>query len=396
MILHIDMDAFFASVEQLDNPALRGKCVLVGRDSGRGVVAAASYEARAFGVCSAMPVFQAKKRCPQAVFVAPRKGRYAEVSRRIMALLRTFSPVVEPVSIDEAYLDAAGCAALFGSPWDMGGRIKDCIRKDIGLTCSIGIAPNKFLAKIASDMKKPDGMFVVLPCDVAGFVKHLPVSKVPGVGEQTRQILARLSIRTLGDVAVHSQALLEQRLGKFGRRLFSLAAGVDSSPVMPHAPVKSVSCEQTLAADLYDKAMLRRYLLVQSEDVGRQLRKKHVRARTVVLKLKHADFRQVTRSATLAVPTLASEVIFKLAAALLDAYVMPGAVRLIGVGAAGLVSDQTPVQQGLFTDPVNRNTPWEKVDRAVDAIARKFGAASIRKGAMVASDREEDVFSQGR
>jgi DNA polymerase-4 len=380
MILHIDMDAFFASVEQMDNPDLKGKCVLVGRDSGRGVVAAASYEARKFGVHSAMPVFQAKKLCPQAVFVTPRKGRYGEISRRIMSLLNGFSPLVEPVSIDEAFVDISGCGRLYGTPLETATLIKQRIFETIGLTCSVGIAPNKFLAKIASDMNKPDGLFAVMPDEVHTFIATLPIGKVPGVGKQTRKVLETLSINTLGDVRKYSESFLVGRLGKFGHRLASLATGVDPSKVTPHSPMKSISSEHTLSKDTADIPELKRYLKTQAEEVGHQLRKSELRARTVILKLKDTDFRQITRSTTLPSATRSSETIFKAASTLLDAYGLSRKIRLIGVGASGLISSATPVQQSLFDGPVKRNETWEKVDKALDAITSKYGPGSIRRG----------------
>lgn len=380
MILHIDMDAFFASVEQMDNPDLKGKCVLVGRDSGRGVVAAASYEARKFGVHSAMPVFQAKKLCPQAVFVAPRKGRYSEISRRIMSLLREFSPLVEPVSIDEAFVDICGCGRLYGTPLETATLIKQRILETIHLTCSVGIAPNKFLAKIASDMNKPDGLFAILPHEVSPFIAALPIGKVPGVGKQTLKMLTTLSVETLGDVRRYSESFLESKFGKFGRRLAALAAGIDPSRVTPHSPTKSISSEHTLGRDTADIRELKRYLKVQADEVGRQLRKSDLRARTVVLKLKDTDFRQITRSKTLPFPTHSSETILCAAEKLLEAHNLSKKIRLTGVGASGLIEGNTPVQQSLFDGPVKRNETWEKVDKALDAITSKYGANSIRKG----------------
>jgi DNA polymerase-4 len=380
MILHIDMDAFFASVEQLDNPDLRGKCVLVGKDSGRGVVATASYEARKFGVHSAMPVFQAKKLCPQAVFVTPRKGRYSEMSRQIMSLLGEFSPLVEAVSIDEAYLDISGCEKLHGSPVETAGKIKTRIVETTGLTCSIGIAPIKFLAKIASDINKPDGLFAVMPDEMADFIHRLPIGKVPGVGPRTRKVLDGLSIRTLGDVASYTESFLVGRLGKFGRHLAALAAGNDPSKIASRAPAKSISSEQTLSRDTSDRQELKASLQTQADEVGRQLRKSGLRARTVILKLKDADFRLITRSKTLPTPTQSSETIFSAAKTLLDAQGLSKRIRLVGVGTSGLIPCDTPVQQDLFDSPVKRDATWEKVDRALDAITSKYGRDIIRKG----------------
>ncbi|MBW2517711.1 MAG: DNA polymerase IV, partial [Deltaproteobacteria bacterium] len=285
MILHIDMDAFYASVEQLDDPRLKNKCVIVGGTSNRGVVSAASYEARQFGIHSAMPIYQAKQKCPHGIFVPPRMGRYKEVSKRVMALLRDFSPLVEPVSIDEAYLDITGCQRLFGEPQEIAWEIKRKIKETVHLTCSVGVAPNKFLAKIASDMQKPDGLTLILPDRVATFINALPVKKVPGVGKKLLHQLELLGIRTLGDVQRLPEKSLVKHLGKFGKRLRALSSGSDDSLVTPHAPHKSISSERTLAADTRDAKLLKRYLLSQSGEVARQLRQAGLRAKTITIKI---------------------------------------------------------------------------------------------------------------
>ena len=254
----------------------------------------------------------------------------------------------------------------------------------------MGIAPNKFLAKIASDMNKPDGLFAVMPQEAPAFIKVLPIRKVPGVGQATRKVLETLSIETLGDVRKYSEPFLIGRLGKFGRRLASLAAGTDPSPVIPDTPAKSISSEQTLSRNTADKQQLKQYLQSQAEEVGRQLRKADLRARTVTLKVKDADFKQVTRSKTLPVPTQSSETIFKSAAMLLDDYRLEKRVRLIGVGASGLITGGTPVQKDLFDGPVKQDATWEKIDRTMDAITSKFGPESIWKG----EDRRSEVGDQ--
>ena len=225
MILHIDMDAFYASVEQLDDPRLKNKCVVVGGTSNRGVVSAASYEARRFGVRSAMPIYQARQKCPHGIFVPPRMDRYQAISKKIMTILRDFSPLVEPVSIDEAYVDITGCQRLFGEPLEIAREIKGKIWDTVNLTCSVGIAPKKFLAKIASDMQKPDGLTMIPADEVAAFVESLPVGKVPGIGNKMHRQLELLGIRALGDVRRLPQKTLLQHLGKFGARLHALACG---------------------------------------------------------------------------------------------------------------------------------------------------------------------------
>lgn len=386
MILHIDMDAFFASVEQLDNPELRGKPLVVGGDSGRGVVAAASYEARRYGIHSAMPMFMAKQRCPRLHVVSSRKGRYSEVSRAVMAILNRYSPVVEQVSIDEAYLDAAGCVRLYGPPDDMAKAIKTDIRESVCLTCSIGVAPLKFLAKIASDMNKPNGLTVIAPEAVPEFIANLPVGKVPGVGKQAFQQLKRMGIRTMGDVRTRKTSALVERLGKFGYRLVDLAHGRDETTVCPHAPAKSISTEKTLSHDTRDRKQLDRHLLSQSHEVGRQLRRQGFLARTITLKLKNSDFRQINRSTTLDRPTHASETIYHTARTLLAHQTIDRPIRLIGVGASALIADTTPKQASLFADATIRSDGWEKVDQAVDRIAERFGTSAVRRGSLAATE----------
>jgi DNA polymerase-4 len=381
IILHIDMDAFFASVEQLDDPSLRGRCVIVGGLSPRGVVAAASYEARRYGIHSAMPIFQARLRCRDLVIVPPRRGRYAELSRRIMTNLSDFSPLVEPVSIDEAYMDITGCQRLHGDPRQTARSIKDRIRSRTGLTCSVGMAPNKFLAKIASDLEKPDGLTVITPEQVPAFIAALPVEKVPGVGRRAWETLQGLGIRTLGQVGGLPEDLLIRKMGKFALRLMELARGQDASAVTPHAETKSVSTETTLPRDTRDRHVLGRHLISQSQAVARDLRRKGVRARTVSLILKTADFRRHSRNRTLDPPVQSAERIYQTALDLLQAFALTQPVRLVGVGASGLQPDRIPVQAELFPDsPQSRDAKWEKVDRAMDAVAERFGKAAVKRG----------------
>lgn len=389
MIVHVDMDAFFASVEQLDHPELVGKCVIVGGESNRGVVCAASYAARKYGVHSAMPMFQARRKCPQAVVVRPRHRRYAEISAKVMELLGSFSPLVEPVSIDEAFIDITGCGAVFGTPGEIGKRIKEQIRGRLGLSCSVGIAPLKFLAKIASDMNKPDGLTVIFPEDVEEVIAALPIGRVPGVGPQTGRQLDRLGIRSLGDVKRYSEEQLTARLGKYGRRLHELSRGIDRSAVRPDRPVKSVSSEETFVENTCDKSVLKRYLLKHAEDVGRGLRKEGVKAKTVTVKIKFADFTQVTRQVRLERPTAASELIYRASEKIIDAFALSHPVRLIGVGASDFSIQAGPVQLSLFprTDQTETNAAkWEKADRAVDAISEKFGRTAVMKATLKGDD----------
>ena len=376
------MDAFYASVEQLDNPQLKGKCVIVGGTSNRGVVSASSYEARQFGVRSAMPIYQAKQKCPHGIFVPPRMGRYKEVSQKVMALLRDFSPLVEPVSIDEAYMDITGCQRLFGEPQETAREIKRQIKETVQLTCSIGVAPNKFLAKIASDLEKPDGLTMILPDKVSAFIDALPIKKVPGVGKKMHRQLELLSIRTLGDVQRLPEKTLVKHLGKFGQRLHALSSGTDHSAVTPHASHKSISSERTLAADTRDTKLLKRYLLRQSEDVAKQLRKAGVRAKTITIKIKDADFKQVTRRTTITIPTQSSKTIYRYAERLMDNFKITKKIRLIGVGTSGFSSVTASLQMGLFENNEDTKDEWEKVDKTLDSIGKKFGKDVIGRATL--------------
>jgi len=380
MILHIDMDAFYTSIEQLDNPELRGRCVIVGGMTRRGVVSAASYEARKFGVHSAMPIFQARMKCPEGVFLYPRMEKYKSISKKIMTILETFSPLVEPVSIDEAYMDITGCERLYGNPAEMAASIKRKIKQEVNLTCSVGGAPYKFLAKIASDLDKPDGLYIIRPEEAHQFIELLPIQKVPGVGNKTFQKLDRLGIKTLGQIKKYPDKILFSCFGKFGKRLKDLACSTEKSGVTTSSERNSISCETTLAEDTCDRDFLKKQLLIQSEDVGRQLRRIGVKAKTVIIKIKHADFKLITRSRTLKTPTQSTGTIFNESIKLLNAYRSAGKIRLIGVGASGFVGQNTPFQKSLFENNNLSNSTWDKVDRVVDDITRKYGRQALIRG----------------
>lgn len=374
-ILHLDMDAFFASVEELDDPSLRGKPVIVGKGD-RGVVSAASYEARKYGVRSAMPVAQARKLCPNGIFVGGRMRRYAEVSRQVMAVLSEFSPLVEQASVDEAYMDVTGTRRLFGPPEELALKLQARVREVTGLSCSIGIAPVKFLAKIASDFRKPGGITIVEPEEVAAFLKDLPVGRIPGVGGKTLPRLTSLGVKTCGDVLRYSAEFWEDRLGEWGRVLHARASGVGSTKIETHGEAKSSSAENTFEKDTSDVEELRKWLLRQSERVGRDLRKHGLRGRTVTLKVKYSDFKQITRSHTLDSPTDLDEEIFRTACALLDAVSLAKKVRLIGVGVSNFAKGQE--QLTLVPDTSRERTG--KLDRVVDAIRDKHGRAAVKRG----------------
>lgn len=377
-VLHLDMDAFFASVEQLDNPELVGKPVIIG-GAERGVVSTASYEARRFGVHSAMPMFQARKLCPHAVFLRGRMARYVEKSREVMGLLREFSPLVEKASVDEAYLDATGLDRVFGSVEEMAKSLRETIGASSGLSCSIGLAPVKFLAKIASDMHKPAGLTILRHTDVPAFLQTLPVGKIPGVGPKMRESLDLLGIRFAADVQRYPLEFWQNRLGKAGDILFQRAHGIDARPVEPYSDPKSESAENTFARDINDLEELAVWLLRQSERVGRSLRDSGLAGRTITLKLKYADFTQRSRSRTLKQPTNLTRVIYETALALLREKRLEGPLRLIGVGVSQFGSNAR--QLSLLPDPEEKENRREAaLDATLDAVRKKFGQEAIVRG----------------
>ena len=378
-ILHIDMDAFFAAIEVLDDPSLAGKPVIVGGTTKRGVVSTANYEARRFGVHSAMPVFMAKKKCPHGIFLPVRKERYAEVSRKILDILKDFTPSIEQVSIDEAYLDITGTEELFGRPEKVVRRIKDRIRKEIGLTCSIGVAPNKFLAKIGSDMNKPDGLKIILANDVEEFLPRLPVEKIPGVGKRSLERLQRYGIKMVGDLGRFSEERLSKELGNFGHRLHELAKGADASSVVAHAEAKSISSEGTLESDTGDLSVLKGHVASHAKRVAWRLRKEGLKGGTITIKIKFSDFSAITKSHTLAQPTDSSKTISETAVKLLLNGPLRVKVRLIGVAVSNLEKTGEDAQLGLFEKEQNK-VKERKVDQAMDKIREKFGTKVITRG----------------
>jgi len=382
-IAHIDMDAFFASVEQLDHPEWRGKPLAVG-DGPRSVVSAASYEIRAFGVHSAMPVLQAKKLCPHGLFVPVRMWRYKEFSRRVMAVLQRFSPLVEQASVDEAYLDATGLERLFGPPEEFAESLRAAVRQETGLTCSVGVAPVRFLAKIASDFHKPDGVTIIRPGDVRAFLNALPVQKIPGVGGRTLETLHALGVRQAGDLLRRPAAFWREKLGERGQWLFELAQGRDDRPVTPFTPPKSSSAENTFSQDTRDTAILRRWLLLQSERVGADLRAQGVRGRTVTLKAKFADFSQVTRSRTLPEAVCDTQTIFDTAISLLTQLNPRKDLRLIGVGVSQF--GERPRQLSLL-EPETPAKPKGALDAALDTVRGRFGKGAIVRGDLLDFDK---------
>ena len=378
-ILHVDMDEFFAAVEKLDDPSLRGRCLLVGGDpNARGVVSTASYEAREYGCRSAMPMATALRLCPQAVVLPVRGRRYREVSERVFELLGRYTPLVEPLSIDEAFLDVTGCERLFGGAEAIARSIKRDVRDEIGLPASVGVAPNKFLAKLASDLRKPDGLVVITEENMRATLEPLPVSRLWGVGPAAEKRLERLNVQTIGQLRAVPLERLTDAFGQAGEHFHRLARGLDRRPVVPDSRAKSISQECTFAVDVADAEQLRDVLVEQVEQVSRRLRRQGLKARTVTVKLRTGDFTTHTRSATLEDPTdLTGEIrrdTERLLSAWLGRHRRP--LRLLGVGVSGLIRQggQLPLFGRAQRDREQR------LDRTLDDIARRFGDGAVRRG----------------
>lgn len=386
LIGHVDMDSFFASVEIHDDPALAGKPVVVGGPAEkRGVVAAASYEARKFGVHSAMPMARALQLCPQLVRVSPRGGRYKDVSDQVFAILRDFSPALEPLSLDEAFLDLTGTGRLLGEPTTIGANIRTRIRAETGLTASVGIGPNKFVAKLASDHRKPDGLCVVSPEDVVAFVQALPIERMWGVGQKTLPVMRGHGIATIGDLAALNPARVKQLLGLGALKMYELAWGRDDRPVVPDQDPQQISHEITFARNQSSDGVLKGVLLGLSEQVAIRLRRHDFQGRTVTLKLRFGDFRTITRRTTLGHFTADSGDIYEAALTLLEEgrSVSPLPVRLIGVGVSGL-AEPAQIPLSLFDTPPQADKA-ARLNAALDRINERFGQSSVRKaGALLA------------
>ncbi len=380
MILHVDMDAFYASVEERDQPALRGKAVIVGGPTAnRGVVSAANYEARKFGVHSAMPMATATRLCPQAVVLPVRMAHYAQTSRQIREIFERFTPLVEPLSLDEAFLDVRGSLGLFGSSLDIGRRIKHEIRTELGLVASVGVAPNKFLAKIASDLEKPDGLVVVDPERVAAFLDPLPVGRIWGVGKVSGHALERRGIHTIGQLRVWPRDELERTFGQAGEHYWKLAHGIDDRAVIPDRQAKSISNETTFAQDIRDPDALRTWTLELSDQVAWRLRQSELKGRTVELKVRFHDFRTIARSTTLPEPTDMTQEVRDAALELLARLPGPLApVRLLGVGVTNF--RQSRQQRLPFEDETERQKQ-HRLDATLDEIKERFGKAAVSRGA---------------
>ncbi len=390
MILHVDMDAFFAAVEQRDHPEYRGMPVIVGSDPkggrGRGIVATCSYEARKFGIHSAQPISKAWKLCPQGIYVLPDMDKYARVSSRVMSILSEFTDMVEQVSIDEAFLDVTGSERLFGSGPEIARRIKQRIQEELQLTASVGVAENKFVAKVASDLNKPDGLVIVAPGHEKEFLAPLPIGRLWGVGPKTEAYLKKMGLDRIGQIADLQHSDLAARLGKNGAHLWQLAHGIDDRPVLPDEAFKSIGHEITFEHDTADSALLDSTLLDLTEKVARRLRLQGVRARTIAIKFREADFSTFTRRVTLAGPVDTAEKIYPVALKLINSLIREGIlVRLIGVYASNLEKEEGNRQMSFLNQSQQKD---RKLAAALDDITQRFGGHAVTRAALVTKKKE--------
>lgn len=390
-IIHVDMDAFYAAVEQRDHPAYKNRPVIVGADpkegKGRGVVAACSYEARPFGVHSAMPISRAYRLCPHAIFLPVRMDRYEEVSERIFGIFRRYTDLVEPLSIDEAFLDVTGSVRLFGEPAAIARRIAAEIWEQEGLTASVGVAPNKFVAKIASELEKPAGFVVVRPEELEAFLENLSVACLWGVGAKTAATLQGLGIKTIGELGRWPEGALCRRLGKVGAHLYRLSRGIDDRPVMPEAMAKSIGAETTFSVDLEDPRHVRQNLLRLAERVSTRLRREGFAGSTITVKLRYANFTTLTRAVTVPKSVALTDEIYSTALSLLQKIPLRGRrIRLLGIAVSKLTAEASRGQMQLFPSDLRR----EKAAGAVDEIRRRFGEAGIVRASLLSSKSREE------
>ncbi|HEX2706114.1 MAG TPA: DNA polymerase IV [Candidatus Lustribacter sp.] len=381
-ILHVDMDAFYASASLIDRPDLVGRPVIVGGGGNRSVVLSATYEARKFGVTSAMPMARARRLCPQGIVLEPNYRRYAAMSDAVMATFEAVTPLVEALSLDEAFLDVSGARRRLGSSATIGQSLRDTICDEQGITCSVGVASTKFVAKLASGLAKPDGMIVVPPEEVLAFLHQLPVGALWGVGERTEESLHRLGLRTVADIAHTPVETLRRALGEVsGSHLHALAWGRDERPVTPSRPDKSIGSDETFAYDIDDPVVIHRELLKLSDRTAARVRAAGMMGRTISVKVRFADFTTITRAKTIRDYTDVSRDIYRVARDLYDALGLQRArIRLVGVRVEGLVpAGEAPIQ-GLLDEP---NHGWRDADRAVDQASARFGAGAVRPASLV-------------
>jgi DNA polymerase-4 len=392
-VLHADLDAFYASVEVLKNPALQGRPLLVGGTGARGVVSSASYEARAFGCRSAMPMGQARRLCPEAVAIPPDFASYRTYSKRVMALFQGVTPLVEPLALDEAFLDVRGARRLFGGALEIARLLRARVLEQTGLRLTIGVAGNKYLAKLASTRGKPDGLFVVPPSRALEFLHPLPAEALWGVGPATIATLDRYGLRTVGDVARTPREVLERVLGPaVGAQLAELAWGRDDRSVVPFEAAKSVGSEETFANDVDDPAQIAREVLRCAVRVGQRLREAGLSGRTVTLKLRFADFRTITRSRTLPAPSDNDNQLYAVARELLERQRLGRVpIRLVGVSVSNLAGEGAPVQLRLRDD----GAAWAAAARAADAVRARFGDRAVDR-ASLAAERPDEAYEEAR
>jgi DNA polymerase-4 len=384
VIVHADMDAFYAAIEQLDDPALRGRPLLIGPPSARGVVLTASYEARPFGVGSAMPMARARKLCPQALVVPPRFERYSQVSATIMRLFGDFSPRIEPLSLDEAFIDMTGSERLFGTPAQIGVKLKQAVRDATGgLTASVGISATKYVAKVASGHDKPDGLTIVAPAEAEAWLAPQPVSNLWGAGPKTAARLERLGLRTIGAVAACDPARLELELGALGRRFHDLARGLDHRAVSGGRTARGLSSERTLATDVSARVEIEAYLRSAAETVAQRLRRRGERAHGVRVKLKRADFQIVTRQRALTAPTDVAAELYAAGVSLLDNIELGRPFRLVGLGAFDL--DEGSREPQLLLPIADGRT--RRLETTIDGVRDRFGADAVQRASELLEDR---------
>ena len=390
MILHVDMDAFYAAIELRDNPSLAGKPVVVGGStSGRGVIMAASYEARKFGLHSAMPGVQAKRLCPHAIFVKPRMAVYSAVSKQIREIFNRFTPVFEPLSWDEAFLDVVGSEKLFGDAETIGRKIKSAIADELNLIASVGVAPNKFLAKVASDLEKPNGFVVVRPLEVTDFLDPLDVKRVWGIGPKTQKKFLRLGVQRIGQLRKLPMETLKLLFGLNADHYYRLARGIDTRQVVPDRMAKNVGHESTFSQDIGDDDALESWIWELSDQVGRRLRRNQIFGKTIRVKIRFYNFRTISRSKTITTRTSATREIAETSLGLLRAVrtEQRDSVRLLGV-SVGSLSSQVHQQQQLFDQEQDQRA--KQIDSAADAIRDRFGNAAMKRGSTLNRNKPSD------
>ena len=386
VILHVDMDAFYASVAELDHPEYKGKALVVGAGA-RGVVLSANYEARKFGIRAAMPVGRAKRMAPHAIFIAPEHHRYSEISERVMAIFHSYTPLVEPISLDEAFLDVTGSQKLFGTGREIAAKIRKQVEKEEGITCSVGLAQSKFIAKLASQHCKPNGMLEIKPDRILEFLHPLPVRAIWGVGPKTAESLERLGLHTVSDIAHTPRATLIRALGEStGASLYELAWGRDYRDVIPDEPEKSIGNEETFARDIDSPEEILREFLRMTEKATARLRDANLFAKTITIKIKFADFTSITRSKTLPLAIDSTHETYEVVKKLYLALRNEGArIRLVGVSLSNLQED-VPVQLELGA----RERGWREADSAIDKATARFGSASVRPGRLIEPEEGQE------